>query len=258
MPSVADFLSGAGNSRVWAELREMMGANGAPAALLAIVDADAAMPFRDLYARAALCDSGLGDDGCPSCRAWMEDGHPDMVTAGDGSGAPGVADCIEMQAVMSLRPFVAKGRLGVIVSADSLSLPAANSLLKIAEEPPAGGHLLFLAEEDNLLPTIRSRAWTVRFTGAPPSEPSPPPDSPAEWISWIGRTKKSSLGDLASDADSWSRWLGESGDWRAASEVRNAIYISKKRHMPVSMVQDAMLAILKEGVPIGQIFGDIR
>jgi len=187
----------------------------------------------------------------------MEDGHPDMVIAGDGSGPPGIADCIEMQAVMSLRPFAAKGKLGVIPFADSLSLPAANSLLKIAEEPPEGGHLLFLAEEDNLIPTIRSRAWTLRFHPEFASEPVPPPSSPSEWISWIERTKKLSQAEIASEAHAWSRWLCKAGDWRTASSVRSAIYISQKRHLTVSMVQDAMLAILREGVPIGQIFGDI-
>jgi DNA polymerase-3 subunit delta' len=215
------------------------------------------MAFRDLYARIALCDSGSGEDGCPSCMAWMEDGHPDMVIAGAGPGPPGVADCIEMQGIMSLKPFVAKSKLGVISSADLLSLPAANSLLKIAEEPPEGGHLLFLAEEDNLIPTIRSRAWMIRFRPELAGESTPPPSVASEWVSWIERTKKLSQAEIVSEANSWSRWLGESGDWRTASSVRSAIYISQKRHLPVSMVQDAMLAILREGVPIGQIFGDI-
>jgi DNA polymerase-3 subunit delta' len=258
MSSVADFLSDANNARAWAEFRSMLDAGGAPGALLAVVDAEEAPAFRDLYARAALCHSGCGDDGCSSCAAWREDGHPDMVTAGDGAGPPGVADCLEAQAIMGLRPFVAKGRLCVIPFADALSLPAANSLLKTAEEPPAGGCLLFLAEEDNLIPTIKSRAWTVRFRGAPRDEASPPPGSPPEWVAWIERTRKASLDDLAAETDAWARHLARAGAWREAASLRNAIYISKKRHIPVSMVQDAMFAILREGVPIGQIFGDIR
>jgi DNA polymerase-3 subunit delta' len=258
MSSVADFLNDADNSRAWGELRGMLDSNGAPGALLAIVDSDASPSFRDLYARAVLCDSCRGDDECPSCRAWMPDGHPDMVIAGDGAGPPGVADCVGLQSVMSLRPFVAKGKLGVVPFADALSLPAANSLLKLAEEPPTGGHLLFMAEEDNLLPTIRSRAWTVRFRGSVSEGSAPPPVSSAEWISWLERTKKTSINDMAAEADAWSRHLAASGDWRGASCVRSAIYISKKRHLPVSMVQDAMFAILREGIPIGQIFGDIR
>ena len=257
MPPVVDFLNDAGNARIWTEFRDMLAANGAPGALLMIVDAAAANEAGNLYARAALCDSGSGEDGCTSCMAWRDNEHPDMVVAGDGSGPPGIADCIEMRAIMSLKPFAAKGKLGVISSADLLSLPAANSLLKIAEEPPEGGRLLLLAEEDNLIPTIKSRVWTLRFRKATTIEPVRPPSAPSEWISWIERTKKLTHAEIASEIDAWSRWLGESGEWRTASSVRGAVYIAQKRNLSVSMVQDAMLAILREGAPIGQIFGDI-
>jgi DNA polymerase-3 subunit delta' len=40
---------------------------------------------------------------------------------------------------------------------DRLSLPAGNSLLKITEEPPEKGRILLFLEEDNLIPTLRSR-----------------------------------------------------------------------------------------------------
>jgi DNA polymerase-3 subunit delta' len=236
----------------------MISSNGPPGALLAIVNSESAPMFRDMYARVVLCDSSSGEDECPSCNAWMKDGHPDMVVVGDGTSTPGVADCIELQALMSLRPFIARGRLGVVPASDALSLPAANSLLKLTEEPPEGGHILFLAEENNLIQTIRSRAWTVCFRGNANAEEAPPPASPVEWASWIDRTKKESLNDLAVEADSWSRWLGRAGDWRTSASLRNALYISQKRHMPVSMVQDALIAILREGESIGQIFGDIR
>ena len=250
-------MSDAESAQIWMEFRNMTAANGLPGTLLVIVDAQAAEDVGNLYARIALCDSGSGEDGCPSCMAWREDGHPDMVIAGDGSGPPGIADCIEMQEIMSLRPFAAKGKLGVIHSADLLSLPAANSLLKITEEPPEGGHLLLLAEEDNLIPTIKSRAWTLHFRAAREGESAAPPSASSEWIAWIERTKKLTQAEIASEADAWSSWLCESGEWHAASSVRGAIYISQKRRLSVSMIQDAMLAILREGVPIGQIFGDI-
>lgn len=246
------------DGREWSELRGMLEASGAPGALLAVIAPERASVFRDLYAHMVLCDSGAGTDGCPSCRAWTEDGHPDMITAGDGTGPPGVAACIEMQAAMSLKPFASRGRLAVVPYADALSLPAANSLLKIAEEPPEGGMLLFIAEEDNLIPTIRSRVWTVNFFTPEAADASPPPKTPSEWAEWIERTKKLALDEISSEAAAWSGWLARDGKWRAAAELRNALYISKKRHMPVSMVQDALVAILREGVPIGQIFGDLR
>lgn len=242
----------------WEKLAASVSSAEAPGALLAIIADDMAETFRDMYARLALCRSGTGKDGCPSCMSWTSEGHPDMLIAGDGSSPPGVADCIALQAVMSLKPFAAKGRLGVIPYADTISLPAANSLLKIAEEPPEGGHLLFIAEEDNLIPTIRSRVWTVNFRANESADETAPPGKPSEWAAWIEKTKKLSFDELARETGAWARYLGGLGEWRASASIRNVIYISQKRHMPVSMVQDALIAILKEGVPIGQIFGDLR
>jgi DNA polymerase-3 subunit delta' len=258
MPDISPVLNEISSSRAWQELCGMLSSGGAPGALLAIVSSEHARVFRDMYARRVLCDEGSGADGCASCRSWMDDGHPDMLVAGSGDGPPGIADCLEMQAAMSLKPFFAHGRLGVVHSVDAISLPAANSLLKIAEEPPEGGHLLFLAEEDNVISTIRSRSWTVSFKPEETASDSPPPGNPAEWAAWIERTRKLSADEIASEADSWARWLCGRDEFRLAASVRNLLYVSKKRRLPVSMVQDALEAILREGVPIGQILGDLR
>ncbi|MDR1580846.1 MAG: hypothetical protein LBS35_10860 [Synergistaceae bacterium] len=258
MSDISPALNEISSSREWKELREMLSSGGAPGALLAIVDSGHARDFRNMYARLVLCDDGSGSDGCASCRSWMEDGHPDMLVAGSGDSPPGIADCVEMQAAMSLRPFCARGRLGVVHSVDAISLPAANSLLKIAEEPPEGGHLLFFAEEDNVISTIRSRSWMVSFKPKEMSADSPPPSTPAEWAAWIERTRKLSADDIVPEADGWAGWLCGRGEFRLAASVRNMLYISNMRHLPVSMVQDALEAILREGVPIGQILGDLR
>ena len=142
--------------------------------------------------------------------------------------------------------------------ADSISLPSANSLLKTAEEPPEGGHLLFLAEEDNLIPTIRSRAWSARFMPSDGAADALPPDGPLEWAAWLEKTRKKTLDELTPEIESWASYMAGAGDWQRASSLRNAIYLSRKRHLPISMVQDVMLAILREGARIGQIFGDLR
>lgn len=52
----------------------------------------------------------------------------------------------------------------VIEHADALTPACANSLLKVMEEPPTGYHFLLLAErQDDILPTIRSRAIITSF-----------------------------------------------------------------------------------------------
>ena len=66
-------------------------------------------------------------------------------------------------------PSEASRKVFLLTSA-SLMKEAANSLLKVLEEPPATVHILLLAENPNeLLPTIRSRCATVRL-GALPAE----------------------------------------------------------------------------------------
>lgn len=58
-----------------------------------------------------------------------------------------------------------------IVTASSFMKEAANSLLKILEEPPATVHIILLAENPGeLLPTIRSRAALVRLGALPVEE----------------------------------------------------------------------------------------
>ena len=61
-------------------------------------------------------------------------------------------------------------RVFVITSAAFMK-EAANSLLKLLEEPPARVHLILLAENTGeLLPTIRSRCAIVRLGSLPPEE----------------------------------------------------------------------------------------
>jgi len=56
-------------------------------------------------------------------------------------------------------------RVAIVDAADELNTSAANALLKLLEEPPAGATLLLIAHQPNrLLPTIRSRCRTLRLS----------------------------------------------------------------------------------------------
>src|SRR6266576_3721732 len=58
-----------------------------------------------------------------------------------------------------------------ILTASSFMKEAANSLLKVLEEPPDTVHVILLAENPGeLLPTIRSRCATVRLGALPVEE----------------------------------------------------------------------------------------
>ena len=67
-------------------------------------------------------------------------------------------------------PVEAPAKVFLITSAAFMK-EAANSLLKVLEEPPAHAHLLLLAENlGELLPTVRSRCAVVRLGGLPVEE----------------------------------------------------------------------------------------
>ena len=62
-------------------------------------------------------------------------------------------------------------RVAIIDSADDLNTNAANALLKLLEEPPAGVTFLLLSHQPSaLLPTIRSRCRTLRLSPLSPAD----------------------------------------------------------------------------------------
>lgn len=61
-------------------------------------------------------------------------------------------------------------RVAIVDSADELTVPAANALLKILEEPPERSVLLLICHQPaRLLPTIRSRCRELRCAPLPPA-----------------------------------------------------------------------------------------
>ena len=68
----------------------------------------------------------------------------------------------EVERVVSLNPFEGPRTVVIIDGAGSMTTDAANALLKTLEEPPPGVlFLLLAADEEALLPTIRSRCQTL-------------------------------------------------------------------------------------------------
>ncbi|WP_149142330.1 DNA polymerase III subunit delta' [Gemmobacter caeruleus] len=62
-------------------------------------------------------------------------------------------------------------RVAIVDCADDLNVAAANALLKLLEEPPAGVTFLLIAHQPSrLLPTIRSRCRELRLSPLPPDQ----------------------------------------------------------------------------------------
>ena len=147
------------------------------------------------YAQLLLCESPVDDVACgrcPGCSLLAADNHPDLrcLTPAaliadrndvDASSDEPQADRTETRAgkaksreividqVRKLSEFLAisshRGgrRIVLVLPAEALNASAANALLKMLEEPPAG--VVFLAVSDQLdavLPTILSRCVLLR------------------------------------------------------------------------------------------------
>lgn len=258
-------------SRVWREVESALRAGRAPQSLAAILPKEIARDLAMKYSRLLLCDSHTGDDGCAACRAWQEDGHPDLIVAGTGERAAKMNDSVRrvreidlFQSDVALRPVVASRRVGYIPFADELSLPASNALLKTIEEPPPDVYILITASRDVLLPTIKSRSWNVAIGYGERTEPKPPPASAGDWASWIDATtdgtkkKKITVQDVLFEIDGWSEHLVSIGRPREAADLKSLIWFAKERHLSLSMVQDAAHIVLREGIGVEQLFGDLR
>ncbi len=97
---------------------------------------------------------------CRSCEKVDKDAHPDIrVIEGEGAGGSLKIDQIRaLQREAMLAPYEGRYRVYILRRADLASLEAANSLLKILEEPPEHVVLILTAVQPESLPaTIASR-----------------------------------------------------------------------------------------------------
>jgi DNA polymerase-3 subunit delta' len=111
---------------------------------------------------------------CRACRLVAAGAHQDLhrlapegpgrqVRIGDPSDPdPGTVRHLIRE--MTRLPVEGRRRVAVVEGAHRMNEDAQNALLKTLEEPPAGATLILCADEpERLLPTVRSRAATLRL-----------------------------------------------------------------------------------------------
>jgi len=121
-------------------------------------------------AQALNCDGPeLPCGQCRSCQRILEGKHADVTPIGlDSKTEIGIDDIRGLQRLANLPPYEGKCKVFIIDDAEYLSTEAANSLLKILEEPPQRVvWLLLAAEEGRLLPTVISRCQRLELKPVP-------------------------------------------------------------------------------------------
>ncbi|MGI6450547.1 MAG: DNA polymerase III subunit delta' [Desulfitobacteriia bacterium] len=108
---------------------------------------------------------------CPACKKIRSGNHPDVHIIRPLKTSLGIEQIMTLKAKIYQQSYEGQYRIGLIEEAEKLTLPAANALLKIAEEPPANTVLIFsTGNAEGIISTLRSRAQAVYF---------PPPQAQA-------------------------------------------------------------------------------
>lgn len=167
------------------------------------------LAFAERLAALLLCESVTSQlTACGKCQAcrWLESGnHPDFRRVAPDGDEEAEADAdekakektkkrsqgmIRIDQIRELESFVFVGshragnRVVLLTEAEAMNPAAANSLLKILEEPPSSVYFILVSTRSkSLLPTIRSRCRVI---------PVGPPDAAAAtaWLAAAGIEKQ--------------------------------------------------------------------
>lgn len=143
--------------------------------------------FAKRLAQCLLCREPDGDPleacgECASCRPFMTGNHPDFLYVQRVEGKreisiDQIAGADERRGQeglchdLSVRPLDGSRKVAIVNDADTMTEAAANSFLKMLEEPPERAVVMLIASNlDAVMPTIRSRCQLVRFSALPQGE----------------------------------------------------------------------------------------
>ncbi|MDF2876270.1 MAG: holB: polymerase delta subunit [Sporomusa sp.] len=119
-----------------------------------------------LLAAGILCggDSNRPCGFCQACIMYNRTAHPDFTLVRPDGRAIKIDQIRALQHFAALAPAVGSRRVCIIEDAELMTVQAANSLLKLLEEPPPGFVFILVAGmAQPLLPTILSRCQKIQF-----------------------------------------------------------------------------------------------
>ena len=195
--------------------------------------------------------------------------HPDLLIIGTSDKAARIGDSEKMSADdysnttrglienIALKPLEASKRLGVVMCADKLLVAAANSLLKLAEEPPAHAYILFLMEDGRLfLPTLKSRSRFSVLISQEQTESYAMPGNESEWLKWLENSRKADVDKIVHDLEAWANYA-LSQKLNNSAIIERLRIIASKKNLSVPLLCDIIILTLKEGNIYECIFNDL-
>ncbi len=102
---------------------------------------------------------------CPGCLKFASGNHPDFLHIRPDGAVIKIDQVRELKKALVFPPLEARLRVTLLEEVHTMRREAANSLLKLLEEPPPDNLLLLTADEaEPLLPTILSRCQVIPFS----------------------------------------------------------------------------------------------
>lgn len=157
-----------GNLRVKTILSKALQRNRVPHSLLFVgPEGVGKMETALVVAKALNCLQKTDDscEECVSCVAINKKNFPDVMEVSPQKDVIKIEQMRLLKSTAYLKPMVGKKRVFIVTDAEKMREEAANSLLKILEEPPSFSHLFLCTNNPYLiLPTIKSRCQVLSFT----------------------------------------------------------------------------------------------
>lgn len=119
-----------------------------------------------LLAKALNCERKRDDacETCASCRGINARNFPDLLVIQPEGNAIKIEQMRTLRKIAYLKPMTGKKRVFIVTEVEKMTEEAANSLLKVLEEPPLFSYVILVTHNPFLIiPTIKSRCQILNF-----------------------------------------------------------------------------------------------
>jgi len=119
-----------------------------------------------MLAKAMNCERKRDDacETCASCRGINARNFPDVMVIQPEGNAIKIEQMRTLRKIAYLKPMTGKKRVFIVTEVEKMTEEAANSLLKVLEEPPLFSYVILVTHNSFLIiPTIKSRCQILNF-----------------------------------------------------------------------------------------------